>query len=161
MIVVAATSVMLNLCRVQHDYLLQRLYQRVLIPAPVADEFTRLSKTQPRFSGLALPHWIEILPAPKSFPSEVIQAQLDIGESAAIALCLEQKADALLVDELFGREVASRLRIRTIGVLGILVDARNQRLISSVKSLLDRLEMEANFWVSPSLRLHILQLAGE
>ena len=52
MIVVADTSVILNLCRVQQERLLQRLFKRVLIPAQVADEFERLSKVQQRFSGL-------------------------------------------------------------------------------------------------------------
>jgi predicted nucleic acid-binding protein len=161
MIVVADTSVILNLCRVQHEHLLQQLFKRVLIPAEVAGEFARLTKIQKRFSGLVLPNWIEILPAPKSFPTEVIEAQLDIGESAAIALCLNQKADVLLIDEKVGREVATRLGVRTVGILGILVEARDQKLISSVKVLLDRLESEANFWISSDLRLRVLQLAGE
>ena len=161
MIVVADTSVILNLCRVQHEHLLQQLFKRVLIPAEVAGEFARLTKIQKRFSGLVLPNWIEILPAPKSFPTEVIEAQLDIGESAAIALCLNQKADVLLIDEKAGREVATRLGVRTVGILGILVEARDQKLISSVKVLLDRLESEANFWISSDLRLRVLQLAGE
>jgi hypothetical protein len=106
MIVVADTSVILNLCRVQHEHLLQRLFKRVLIPAEVADEFTRLTKIQKRFSGLTLPTWIEISSALRTFPPEVIQAQLDIGESAAITLCLNQKADVLLIDEKMGREIA-------------------------------------------------------
>jgi predicted nucleic acid-binding protein len=127
----------------------------------VANEFTRLSKIQARFSGLALPPWIEVLAAPQSFPTEVIQAHLDIGESAAIALCLKQQADALLIDELSGRAVAARLGVRTIGILGILIEARNQKLISSVKGLLERLETEANFWIAPDLRNLVLQLAGE
>jgi predicted nucleic acid-binding protein len=42
-----------------------------------------------------------------------------------------------------------------------LVDARNEKLISSVKVLLNRLETEAGFWVSSDLRNRILQLAGE
>jgi predicted nucleic acid-binding protein len=161
MIVVADTSVILNLCRVQHEHLLQQLFKRVLIPAEVAGEFARLTKIQKRFSGLVLPNWIEILPAPKLFPTEVIEAQLDIGESAAIALCLNQKADVLLIDEKVGREVATRLGVRTVGILGILVEARDQKLISSMKVLLDRLESEANFWISSDLRLRVLQLAGE
>ena len=161
MIVVADTSVILNLCRVQHEYLLEKLFRRVLIPSEVADEFARLTKIEKRFSGLALPKWIEILPAPEPFPAEIIQAQLDIGESAAIALCLKQKADALLIDEKVGREVATRLGVRTVGILGVLVDARNEKLISSVKVLLNRLEREANFWISADLRLQVLQLAGE
>jgi hypothetical protein len=161
MIVVADTSVILNLCRVQHERLLQQIFKRVLIPQQVADEFMRLSKTQSRFAGLVLPDWIEILSVPLTFPTEVVQAHLNIGESAAIALCLNQKADALLIDELSCREVAARLGVRTVGILGILIEARDQKLISTVKALLDRLENEANFWISPGLRLRVLQLAGE
>jgi len=161
MIVVADTSVILNLCRVQHERLLQQLFKRVLIPAQVADEFTRLAKAQQRFSGLALPDWIEILPSPKSFPPEVIQAHLDPGESAAIVLCLNQKADVLLIDESLGREVAARLGVRTIGILGILVEARRRRFIPDVKTILQRLETEAGFWIVPALRDRVLALAGE
>jgi predicted nucleic acid-binding protein len=161
MIVVADTSVILNLCRVQHEHLLQQLFQRVLISAEVAGEFTRLTKIQKRFSGLVLPNWIEIASVPQAFPPEVIRAQLDIGESAAITLCINQKADLLLIDEAAGREVATRLGVRTVGILGVLVDARNQKLISDVKSLLDRLENEAGFWISLDLRRHVLQLTGE
>jgi hypothetical protein len=161
MIVVADTSVILNLCRVQHEHLLQRLFKRVLIPAEVADEFARLTKIQKRFSGLTLPAWIEISSVPQTFPPEVIQAQLDIGESAAITLCLNQKADVLLIDEKMGREIAIRLGIRIVGIAGVLVDAKNEKLISSVKVLLDRMENEANFWISTDLRRLVLKLAGE
>jgi predicted nucleic acid-binding protein len=161
MIVVADTSVILNLCRIRHEHLLQQLFKRVLIPDEVADEFARLTKIKKRFSGLILPDWIEILTAPKSFPAEVVQAELDAGETAAIALFLKQKAEALLIDEWLGREVANKLGIRTIGTVRILIEAHDRKLISSVKILLDRLETEANFWVSRDLRLQILKLAGE
>jgi predicted nucleic acid-binding protein len=161
MIVVADTSVILNLCRVQHERLLQQIFKRVLIPTQVADEFMRLSKVQQRFSGLALPDWIEILSSPQSFPPEVVQAHLDLGESAAIALCLDQKADALLIDESLGREVAAKLGVRTIGILGILIEARRRKFIPDVKTILERLETEAGFWIAPGLRNRVLQLAGE
>jgi predicted nucleic acid-binding protein len=161
MIVVADTSVILNLCRIQHEHLLQQLFNRVLIPDEVADEFARPAKIKKRFSGLILPEWIEILPAPKSFPVEVVQAELDAGEAAAIALFLKQKAEALLIDESLGREVANKLGIRTIGIARILIEAHDRKLIFSVKILLDRLETEANFWISRELRLQVLQLAGE
>jgi predicted nucleic acid-binding protein len=161
MIVVADTSVILNLCCVRHEHLLQQLFKRVLIPNEVADEFVWLTKVQKRFSGLILPPWIEILSAPKSYPAEPIEAELDAGEAAAIALFFTQKADALLIDEKIGRKVAIKLGVRTVGILGILTDAKNDDLISSVKILLDRLEAEANFWISRELRLQVLQLAGE
>ena len=161
MIVIADTSVILNLCRIQHEHLLQQLFKRVLIPDEVAGEFARLTKIQKRFSGLVLPDWIEILSAPTLFPAEVIQAKLDAGETAAIALFLKQKADALLIDESLGRSVANKLGIRTMGIMRILIEARDRKLISSVKILLDRLETDAQFWISRELRFQVLQLAGE
>ena len=161
MIVVADTSVVLNLCRVQHEHLLRELFARVLIPSQVAAEFARLSTARPRFAGLVLPAWIEILTAPQPFPSDVLQADLDLGESAAIALCLAQKAEALLIDESLGREVATRLGLRTIGLLGVLIAARRRQLIPSVAAVLGRLEDEAGFWIAPELRARVLQLADE
>jgi predicted nucleic acid-binding protein len=161
MIVVADTSVILNLCRVRHDFLLQRLFKRVLVPREVAQEFARLTKVHKRFSGLILPEWIEVLPAPGSFPDEVVQAELDAGEAAAIALSLEQKADALLIDEALGRRVARKLGIPTIGIIRVLIQARDKNLIPSMTTLLDRLEDEANFWISEDLRLEALKLVGE
>ena len=161
MIVIADTSVILNLCRVQHEHLLPQLFQRVLIPPQVAAEFTRLAKMQPLFSGRAMPEWIEILPAPQHFPPEVVCAHLDSGESAAIALCVAQHGDALLIDEALGREVAAKLGVRTIGILGILVEARRRKLVPDVKTVLERLETEAGFWIASSLRIRVLQLAGE
>ena len=110
---------------------------------------------------MVLPAWIEVLPSPKSFPVEVVQAELDAGEAAAIALFLKQKAEALLIDEALGRSVAEKLGIRTMGIIRILIEARDRELISSVTVFLDRLEREAGFWISPDLRNRVLQLAGE
>jgi len=162
MIVVADTSVILNLCRVQHEQLLQQLFKEVLIPSQVAEEFARLAAAHARFTGLILPAWITVLTSPKSAPPpSVVQANLDPGESAAITLCLSEKADALLIDEALGRRVAENLGVRTIGILGVLIESRRRHLIPSVKDLLNRLEKDAGFWVSPNLRAKVLQTAGE
>lgn len=104
---------------------------------------------------------MKFYPPPQPFPPEVIQANLDVGESAALALCLSQKADALLIDELLGREVAAHLGFRTIGILGVLIEARRRQLIPQMAALLERLEKEAGFWIAPSLRARVLQLVNE
>ncbi|HEY5234222.1 MAG TPA: DUF3368 domain-containing protein [Verrucomicrobiae bacterium] len=74
---------------------------------------------------------------------------------------MNQKADALLIDEKAGREIAAKLGVRIVGIAGILIDARIEKLIPGVKILLDRLEREANFWISSEFRRNVLQLAGE
>jgi predicted nucleic acid-binding protein len=160
-IVVADTSVILNLCRVEEERLLQQLFVRVLVPREVATEFTRLSSVHPRFAGLILPVWIESLPAPPTLPPEVLRANLDIGESAAIALCLAQNADLLLMDETLGREVAAGLGLRTIGILGVLIQAHRSKLIPSLTAVLERLAKEAGFWIAPALRARVVKLVGE
>ena len=102
-----------------------------------------------------------MLTDPNSLPPRIVQANLDAGESAAIALCLSEKADALPIDEALGRKVAEELGLRTVGTLGILIQSRRNQLIPSVKIVLDRLEKEAGFWISASLRTVVLQAVGE
>jgi len=160
MIVVADTSVVLNLCCVQQEHLLASLFGRVLVPIEVASEFRRLAGADPRFSGLNLPAWIEVLPSPVPSP-ELAAANLDLGETAAIALCLSQSADALLVDESLGRAVALRMGLRTIGLLGILIDAKSRGVLEKVAPVLEELERTAGFWIAPALRDRVLNLAGE
>ena len=65
------------------------------------------------------------------------------------------------MDESLGRAVAARLGLRTIGILGILLDAHAHGRIPKVAPVLDRLEQEAGFWIAPALRARVLQLANE
>jgi predicted nucleic acid-binding protein len=65
------------------------------------------------------------------------------------------------MDELAGRAAATALGLRTTGLLGILRDAKERGLIPAVAPLLDRLEKEAEFWISGALRNLILKSVGE
>ena len=86
---------------------------------------------------------------------------LDSGEAAALSLAVEIHADAVLIDERRGYEVAVQLGLRTIGILGILLRAKSAGLIPVVKPVLDSLQRDAGFWLSESLRKQVLQAAGE
>ena len=55
MIVVADTSVLINLCCIRQGDLLVDLFEEVVIPPAVAEEFERLVAGTPRFTGLSLP----------------------------------------------------------------------------------------------------------
>lgn len=161
MLVVADTSVLLNLCRVGHEHLLPALFREVQIPPAVHREFLQLSQTHPRFRGLALPEWVKTSPA-VAVPREVADCpNLDAGETEALSLALQIQADALLIDEAAARLAAVRLRLPFIGIAGILLRAKAQGLIAAVRPVLDRLRSEAAFWLAPAFQVQVLRLAGE
>jgi predicted nucleic acid-binding protein len=56
--------------------------------------------------------------------------QLDPGESEAIALAVEVRADVLLVDERAGRQEALRWGLRVAGTLSVLDEAEQAGLVS-------------------------------
>ena len=98
MIVVADTSVVLNLCRVRHEHLLPDLFGRVIIPTEVASEFDRLAGTDARFAGLSLPGWVEILPSPP-LPPIVSAANLDLGRTMAKSAEVDAQLQALTLEQ--------------------------------------------------------------
>ncbi|GDY21751.1 nucleic acid-binding protein [Verrucomicrobiota bacterium] len=161
MIVVADTSVLLNLCRVGQGGLFQQLFREVVIPPEVAAEFERLAKSSSRFAGLKLPAGVRQQTPTLTSPIVRAAAELDPGESAALSLAVEIHADAVLIDERRGHDVAKRLGLRTIGILGILLRAKSSGHLAAIGPVIDALQRDAGFWLAASLRKHVLYLAGE
>ncbi|MBN2443608.1 MAG: DUF3368 domain-containing protein [Spirochaetales bacterium] len=86
---------------------------------------------------------------------------MDEGEAEAIALAKEKKAAFLLIDEMKGRLIAEREGITIIGLIGVLLAAKNRGLISSLKEMIELLETNAGFWISEEFKTRILDVAGE
>src|SRR5438094_4417938 len=80
----------------------------------------------PRFHHLIFPAWVRVQAPAQSLARLAPWAQLDPGESAAIALATEMRADLLLVDEEKGRSTARQLGLRTAGILAVLLDAKTE-----------------------------------
>nr|WP_313898694.1 DUF3368 domain-containing protein [Roseofilum reptotaenium] len=76
-------------------------------------------------------------------------------------MTLQFQADVLLIDERQGRLVADKLHIYYTGILGILVEAKKQSLITTLKPLLDDLIDKAGFWIASPLYNKVLQLVEE
>mgnify|MGYP000900573029 CR=1 FL=1 len=161
MIVVTDTSVILNLCLIGQEELLPVLFGTIVAPNAVVFEFERLATADRRFQNLVFPSFIERSEPGQILPSLTVMKRLQAGEIAALSLAVQRKADAVLMDELAGRAAAVALELKPIGLLGILLEAKERSLISALTPLLDRLEDEAEFWISASLRNAILNAAGE
>ena len=160
MIVVSDISPIVNLAFIGQLDLLRRLYNRVVIPQAVDDEIAKGSD-QSGIAEIRMFDWIEIKQVTNQAMVASLELELDRGEAEAIALAIELKADLLLLDERKGRLAALRLGVRIIGLLGLVIEAKQKGLIPFVKPTMDALKQKAGFWISQDLYDHILQVAGE
>lgn len=161
MIVVSDTSPINNLAAINHLHLLHQLYGTVFIPEDVYRELIDPSFPVAGAAEVQTFDWIQTRTISDLTLVEVLSNELDIGEAEAIALAVEMQANQVLIDERRGRLIVSRLNLRYIGILGILVEAKNQDLIAEVKPLLDALINKAGFWVAEPLYNSVLQLVNE
>lgn len=147
MLVVADSSPINFLVRLECIGLLPSLFTMVLIPPTVAKELShKASPAAVRKFIESPPDWLQVR-APTIVADIPI---LDPGECAAISLVMDVRADALLIDDLDGRREAVRRGIFIIGTLGILERAAAQRLID-FRAIAEQLLNAADFRIDPRL----------
>lgn len=161
MIVVSNTSPIINLAAIGHLHLLKDLYKEILVPDAVYEEIVAKGTGQPGAKEVEMSSWIHRKLLKNQALELALRVELDDGEAAAIALAVELKANVLLIDERLGRSVASRFGLNVVGLLGILIEVKQNGLIKAVKPLLDELKTIAGFWISQKLYNRILHTANE
>ena len=65
------------------------------------------------------------------------------------------------MQEKIGRRVATHRGLRVVGLLGVLVLAKDRGLVRRVADIVADLERRAGFFISPEVRRAVLQRAGE
>ncbi len=161
MIVVSNTSPLTNLAAIGHFDLLGRLYGVVHIADGVWEELNFENKRWPGSLEVEQAEWIERHKVRDRALVEALRSDLDRGESETIALALELASDLVLMDEKEGRHTAQRLGVRTLGVVGVLLDAKTVGHVDAVRPLLEALRTKAGFYMSAGLVQHALTLAKE
>ena len=150
-LVVSDSSPLIALSQIQQLRLLHSLFGEVVIPEAVAREVA---------PAVRLPEWIITRPLAMRVDIEILHAKLGPGESEAITLASQDRADWLLLDERPGRRIAQALGLRVAGTLGLLVRAKQKRLLTAVRPSLEALVREG-FYATPALVARILEAAGE
>jgi predicted nucleic acid-binding protein len=159
-IVVSDTSAIVNLAAVGQLDVLHQLYGTVLIPPAVQSEIAAGGPNAPGAATTSMA-WIQTVPVANRSLVASLAGQLDIGEAEAVALALETRADLLLVDERRGRAAATNLGVKVIGLLGVLLEARQKGFVPRLKPVLDDLVSKAGFWMSRALYDSTLRAGGE
>jgi len=153
MIVVSDTSVITSLLPIGQEHLLAELHGQVLIPPAVERELLR--------THVQIPGFLEVRPVRDLVFVNRLKTELDLGEAEAIVPARENHADLLLIDEKLGRQIATREGLRISGLLGLCVEAKLIGKISSLRELVQKLEVEAGFRVARTVKEKAFALAGE
>ena len=136
--------------------LLPSLFTTVHVAESVARECAQGGPIKvPDLRGL---EWVRVLPDPQHHQSGLWM--LDAGERATLELALERHAELVLIDERIGRNVAEYLGLRITGTLGVLLKARQQRLILSFRDEVAAMRREGIHY-HPRLIDRLAPMVGE
>jgi predicted nucleic acid-binding protein len=133
MIVVSDTTPLITLLKVQHLELLKIYFGEVQIPKAVFDELTcdeRFATEAEQIRDCSFIH-VNELADDKSVNLLCRATGLDMGESEAIVLADEIKAELLLMDEAKGRDVAKQMGLKIMGTIGFLMASYQSGIISA------------------------------
>jgi predicted nucleic acid-binding protein len=129
MTVVSNTSPLRYLIAAGQADLLAKVFGIILIPNAVEQEILDPHAPPSVRQWMAQrPAWLQLRDVLTS-PDPELSRDLDPGEAEAIQLAQELRADALIMDERRGRQVASARGITVIGALGLLRESYRQGYI--------------------------------
>lgn len=159
--VVSNTSPISNLATIGRLELLREQLGEIIIPPAVRAELLRhpLATASERIEAAITDGWIRIQTLECPIPEHL--ARLDAEESEALALAIEIAASYVVIDESLARQHATRLNLPHIGILGLLRHAKQTEKIDSLAAEIEKLRVEAHFFVSQPLERRLLSSVGE
>lgn len=161
MIVVADAGPLIHLAGIGQLDLIRRLSPSVLVPESVYREVVVGGAGLPGAVEVESAEWITVVTASRvEVVDALVAGGLHRGESEAIALAVERRADQLLIDERQGRLTAEGLGIPVIGSIGILIAAKARGEVHAVAPLLEALRT-SGLWLSDALVTRVLTAIGE
>lgn len=147
--IISDTSCLIILSNIGELELLHKIYGKITTTLEIAEEY-----------GEPLPEWIEISNATDKSKQQLLELQIDRGESSAIALALEIPNSTIILDDYKARKIASQLGLIFTGTFGILVKAKLNGIIPSIKPFISKIK-QTDFRLSSEIELQALIQAGE
>jgi len=147
--IIADTSCFIILSNIGELELLNKVYGQITTTVDIAFEF-----------GETLPEWVEITSVKDKSKQQLLELQIDKGESSAIALALETPDCTLILDDIKARKIADRLGLSFTGTIGIIIKAKLNGIIPEIKPILSKIK-QTDFRLSVEIELQALHLANE
>ena len=147
--IISDTSCFIILNNIGELELLHKVYGKIITTIDIATEY-----------GEPLPDWVEIMKVTDIYKQQLLELQIDKGESSAIALALEIPNSTLILDDNKARKIASQLGILYTGTIGVIIKAKLKGIIPSIKPILEKIK-NTNFRLSMEIEIQALKEANE
>ena len=147
--IISDTSCFIVLTNIGELDLLHKVYEQIVTTLEIATEY-----------GELLPEWVEIVTVADKYRQQLLEMQIDKGESSAIALALETPNSIVILDDYKARKIAEQLGITFTGTIGVIIKAKLKAIIPSIKPLLEKIKL-TDFRLSADLELQALMEAKE
>lgn len=161
MIIVSNTSPLTNLAAIGQFDLLRLLFTEIQIPDGVFLELSAGGIEWPGYKEVVQSAWVLKARVMNTSLVDALRLDLDRGEAETIALALQLNADLVLLDEQAGRLAAQHLGLKTMGVIGLIVRAKQVGYLPAIRPLLDELRETAGFYIDQRLYNRSLELSSE
>ncbi len=156
MIVIVDASTFIGLSMVNKLSLLSSLFKEVVLPNAVYEEISggKGVKEIRSFKN------IKVVGVNDKATVELMLESYGRGEAELLVLAKELNANLLLIDELKARKAARRAGFKVMGILGLLLSAKEKGFIKTIKPLIQRLQKK-DFRLSRRVIEEVLNQAGE
>jgi len=158
--VVSNSSSLIHLAKIGKLELLSEYFQTITIPEAVFRECVLDAKGREEVELIKRADWLKVSQVNDKKLVKLLQYSIDDGESEAIALALETGADLILLDDSDAREKARLYGLKMTGTIGILLRAKMEGKIGSLREYLKKLK-GTGFWIGDDLETSVLMEAGE
>ena len=163
-LVISDSSILIHLTRINRLSLLERIFGRIAVTPNVWHEVVDKGTGRVGVTEICRARelgWIEVVSPENDALLRLLRRELDDGEAEVIALAVERQADLVLLDEWEARRIADLYGLAKTGVIGILIRAKRDGHIASLRAEIDKLRDPGGFWIDESLYLRALSVVGE
>jgi len=147
--IISDTSCFIILANISELELLHKVYGQIVTTVDIATEY-----------GEVLPEWVEVVTVKDKYRQQLLEMQIDKGESSAIALALETPDSTIILGDYKARKIANQLGLIFTGTIGVIIKAKLNGIIPSIKPLLEKIK-QTDFRISAEIELQALKEALE
>lgn len=161
---ISNSSTLIHLSSIGKLKLLREFYGKITIPSAVWKEVFEEGKDRIGATEVKKARqegWIDVVSPTNEPLLQLLKRDLDDGEAEVIALAIEQKADIIFLDESDARRIAEIYGLPKTGVIGLLIKAKKEGKIKSLRKELEILRNKAGFWIKEELYQQALRSVGE